>query len=231
MKKLPGWSILVPAYNEEKTLEKVVRELLGILPSLADDFEILIIDDGSSDGTGKIADELAGKESRVRVVHHATNRGFGGTQSTGFRQAHMPYITLVPGDAQFPAGDLRKFAPLADEADIVLGYRVDRRDSWGRRFQTAVFRQVLRVLFGFMYRDINWVKLYRREKVAGIEIVSRKAGVDAEVLLKALRRGARVKEVQVGYLPRQAGVAASSRPTVIAATVIELIGLRLRSRA
>ena len=222
LSRLPGLSVVVPAFNEEATLESVVRDVLSVAPGLAAESEVIIIDDGSTDKTPAIADGLAGSDPRVRVVHHERNLGFGGTQKTGFREAKLPFITLIPADGQFPAGDLQRFLPFAEEADVVLGYRIGRRDSLGRRIQTAVFKMVFRHLLGLRFKDINWVKLYRRDAVRFIDIQSRRIGVDAEVVAKIMRRGGKVKEVEVSYVPRRAGVASGSQPAVLVKTLLEL---------
>lgn len=225
--RLPGLSILVPAYNEEASLESVVDDLLAVVPKVALESEILIIDDGSTDQTPAIADRLSASHSGVRAIHHPRNLGFGAVQRTGFSQTKLPFITLVPGDGQFPASDLSRFLPYAGEADIVLGYRTHRADSLQRRLQTAVFRWVTHRMLGLNFRDINWVKLYRREAITGVEIRSRKIGADAEVLVQVLARGGRVREVEVSYVPRQSGVASGARLWVVFQTVVELLRIWL----
>ena len=136
--RLPGLSIIVPAYNEESTLKRVVQELLSIAPEVALESEIIIIDDGSGDRTPAIADQLAAAHPSVRAIHHPRNSGWGAVQRTGFHEARFPFLTLVPGDGQFPVADLSRFLPYAADSDIVLGYRTHRADNFQRRLQTAV---------------------------------------------------------------------------------------------
>jgi len=220
---LSGLSIIVPAFNEERTLEPVIADILGAAAGIARQFEILIIDDGSTDSTSSIALRLAKLHPEIRVLRHERNLGFGATQRTGFAQARLPFVTLVPADGQFPAGDLARFLPAIGDADIVLGYRAVRPDGLFRRVQSRVFQFLVRRVLRLPFRDVNWVKLYRREAIAGIELDNRRAGADAELLARALQRGARIKEVEVSCLPRKAGVASGSRPAVILKTAFELM--------
>lgn len=223
MTPLSGLSIIVPAFNEERTLEPVIADILGAAAGIARQFEILIIDDGSTDSTSSIALRLAKLHPEIRVLRHERNLGFGATQRTGFAQARLPFVTLVPADGQFPAGDLARFLPAIGDADIVLGYRAVRPDGLFRRVQSRVFQFLVRRVLRLPFRDVNWVKLYRREAIAGIELDNRRAGADAELLARALQRGARIKEVEVSCLPRKAGVASGSRPAVILKTAFELM--------
>ncbi|MBI4676602.1 MAG: glycosyltransferase family 2 protein [Elusimicrobia bacterium] len=227
LKKLEGLTIAVPAYNEEATLEPVVRECLAVAPAVAAAFEVLIIDDASRDRTPALAESLAGLPG-VRVVHHQENRGFGGSQETAFREAAQPFIVLVPGDGQFPPADIPLLVRAAPQADIVLGYRTERKDPLQRRIQTRALSFVARRLLGLPFRDVNWVKLYRTKLVRGLSIESRRIGVDCEVLLKAKARGARFSEAMVSYLPRSGGSAASLRLPTVLKTAGELFGLWLR---
>jgi glycosyltransferase involved in cell wall biosynthesis len=230
---LSGLSVVVPAFNEAGSLARVVRDVHRVAAQMAEQHEIIIIDDGSRDDTPRIAAGLAAEIAAVRLIRHARNRGFGGSQITGFGAARHEFVSLVPADGQFDADDLPRFAPLLADADVVVGYRVQRADSWRRRVNTRVFAWVMRLLFGVRLRDINWVKLFRRSVLDGLELESRGIGVDAEVVVKAMLRGCRFAELQVSYLPRQTGVSTGDKPVNVAITVWELLVLfwRLRVRA
>ncbi|MBI5624293.1 MAG: glycosyltransferase family 2 protein [Elusimicrobia bacterium] len=226
-KLLPGLTVAIPAYNEEASLEAVVRACVEAAPGVAEAWEVLIVDDASTDGTPALADRLAGLPG-VRVIHHPENRGFGGSQQTAFESAAQPFIVLVPGDGQFPASDIPVLVEGRGSADIVLGVRVHREDPLQRRVQTRALSFVTRQLLGLRFRDVNWVKLYRTELVRGLCIESRRIGVDSEVLLKTKARGARFAEVEVSYLPRSAGKAASTHLPTVLRTAGELFGLWLK---
>lgn len=229
---LSGLSVIVPAFNEEGSLDRVVRDVQRVAAQMAKQHEVIIIDDGSRDDTPRIAARLAAEIESVRLIRHARNQGFGGSQVSGFDSARHEFVTLVPADGQFDPDDLHRFAPLLADADVVVGYRVQRADPWRRRVNTRVFAWVMRLLFGVRLRDINWVKLFRRSVIEGLHFESRGIGVDAEVVVKAMRRGCRFAELQVSYLPRKTGVSTGDKPVNVAITVWELLVLfwRLRIR-
>lgn len=224
--KLPGLSVIVTAYNEEGALEEVVEAVRRVAPQIAEKHEILIVNDGSRDRTPEIANRLGEKYPlEVRPIHHPFNLGFGGAQKTGFVNARYEWCSLVPGDHQFYPEDLAHFLPFTKTADIVVGYRVGRKDSWMRRTNTKVFRFVMRLLFGVTLRDINWVKLFRRDLVSHLDLEFRGIGVDAEVVVKAARKGCRFAETQVGYHPRTTGVSTGDKFINVVITILELIYL------
>lgn len=224
--KLSGISVIVTAYNEEGALEDVVEAVRRVAPQIAEKHEILIVNDGSRDRTPEIANKLGEKYPlEVRPIHHPFNLGFGGAQKTGFVNARYEWCSLVPGDHQFYPEDLAHFLPLAKNADIVVGYRVGRKDSKIRRLNTKAFRFVMRILFGVTLRDINWVKLFRRELVSHLELEFRGIGVDAEVVVKAARKGCRFAETQVGYHPRTTGISTGDKFINVVITILELIYL------
>ncbi|MCC6740999.1 MAG: hypothetical protein IT452_18310, partial [Planctomycetia bacterium] len=133
--------------------------------------------------------------------------------------------SLVPGDHQFYPEDLARFLPFTRTADIVVGYRVGRKDSRMRRLNTKAFRFVMRILFGVTLRDINWVKLFRRDLVSHLDLEFRGIGVDAEVVVKAARKGCRFAETQVGYHPRTTGVSTGDKFINVVITILELVYL------
>ncbi len=224
--KLPGLSVIVTAYNEEGALEDVVEAVRRVAPQIAEKHEILIINDGSRDRTAEIANRLGEKyPAEVRPIHHPFNLGFGGAQKTGFINSRYEWCSLVPGDHQFYPEDLSHFLPFTKTADIVVGYRVGRKDSRMRRLNTKAFRFVMRLLFGVTLRDINWVKLFRKSLVAGLDLEFRGIGVDAEVVVKAARNGCRFAETQVGYHPRTTGVSTGDKFINVVITILELIYL------
>src|SRR5260221_11906959 len=122
MPALAGLSFFFPAYNEELDVEDVVREGLSVLPRFTDDLEVLVVDDGSRDATGAIADRLAGEDPRVRVVHHKPNRGYGGAIRSGLVSPTKPYVFFTDGDRPFPLEGLGRLLPPLHRADVVGGY-------------------------------------------------------------------------------------------------------------
>lgn len=222
---LSGLTVIVTAYNEEGSLERVVHDCIGVARVLAREYEILIINDGSKDRTRSIANHLAEETPHVRVIHHPFNIGFGGAQKSGFLHAQHEFVTLVPGDGQFDARELLGYVALLAGADIVVGVRIRRKDPVHRRFNTFLLRSVMRILFGVRLRDVNWVKLFRRRILDRIEITMRGIGVDAEVIVKAAHLGCVFRELEVSYLPRTSGVSTGDRPLNVLITGIELVRL------
>lgn len=222
---LSGLTIIVTAYNEEGSLERVVLDCLRVARVAALKQEVLIINDGSKDRTRPIANRLAAEYPDVRVIHHPFNIGFGGAQKSGFLHARHEFVTLIPGDGQFEARELLGYVPLLEGADAVVGVRVRRQDPFHRRVNTYLLRAVMRALFGIRLRDVNWVKLFRRKILDDFEITMHGIGVDAEVIVKATHRGCAFREMEVSYLPRLSGVSTGDKPLNVLITGIELLRL------
>jgi glycosyltransferase involved in cell wall biosynthesis len=203
----PKLSVVMPAYNEEGNLEKAVSDACAVLDEVASAYEILIVNDGSTDRTAEIADRLAAENGAVQVLHHPENRGYGDAQKTGFAAASYEWVTLVPSDNQFPMEDIRKYLHLMETTDVIVGYRIKRVDSFIRRTNARLYGGAIRVLFNtsIIYGDIDWVKFYRKEVLDAIEVESSSAFVDAELVIKADKRGYRIEEIGVGHLPRMSG--------------------------
>jgi len=227
---IDGLSIVIPVFNEQATLEAVVEQTFEVARQITPQFEILIVDDGSQDASGEIADQLQRRHPRVRVLRHLVNQGFGAAQRTGIGAAQHEFVTVIPSDGQFNVEDLFRLAALAPQSDIVVGYREQREDSLYRRIKTRVFGFVVRRGLGLGLRDVNWVKLYRRSIFNQIAIRSDGIGIEAELIYKAQRLGLRVNEVRVDYLPRTAGVAKGDLPRNVMITIWELLLLRFGRR-
>lgn len=230
--RLPALSFFFPAYNEEENIEAVVAEAITTLPRFADQFEIVIVDDGSRDRTGEIADRLADRDPRVRVIHHRPNRGYGGAVRSGLGSARLPYVFFTDGDRQFRLADLGRLLREIDQADAVVGYRAKRMDPPRRRFIAWVYKQVIRALFGGGFRDVDCAyKLFRTEifqQVPLTDVRSNGAFFSAELLLRLQAAGLRVRQVSVPHYPRVAGLAAGAAPKVVLRTLRDMALLRLR---
>jgi dolichol-phosphate mannosyltransferase len=216
--KLPGLSIVIPAYNEEASLEAVARDCRRVLPNVADRGEIIVIDDGSTDRTATIAAALPD----VRLVRHPVNRGFGAAFRSGIEASRMEYVTLVPADGQFRADDLRRLAEIAPACDVAVGYRTRRPDPPLRKLNTLVLRLAMNLVFGVRLRDVNWVKIYRRAVLASVRPAFDGIGIDAEILTRARAQGFRFRQTRVGYYPRTAGIATGGQWKNVLRTLREL---------
>jgi glycosyltransferase involved in cell wall biosynthesis len=230
--RLNGLSFFFPALNEEDNVAPIVEEALTVLPRFADDLEITVVDDGSSDRTGAIADELATKDPRVRVIHHGTRRGYGGAVRSGLVAATKPWVFFTDGDRQFALEDLGLLIAAADDADAVVGYRIKRADPTRRLFVAWVYNRLIRLLFGGGWRDVDCAfKLFRRDVFARVplERVRSNGAFFSPELLITLRRGrVRVRQVGVRHFPRTAHEPKGASPRVIMRAIRDLIRLRAR---
>jgi glycosyltransferase involved in cell wall biosynthesis len=231
--RVAALSYFFPAHNEAENIEALVDEALLALPSLADAFEIIAVDDGSTDGTAGIADRLASEHAgRVRVIHHAANRGYGAALRSGFAAASYPLIAFTDGDRQFRVADLARLlarAEGADLPDVVVGFRLRRADPTIRLVYARAYRFCLRLFFGLQVSDVDCAcKLFRRPALEGIRLESSGAFVSAELLIKVRARGRRLVEVGIPHYPRTAGQASGADPKVVLRAVRDFWRLRLR---
>jgi glycosyltransferase involved in cell wall biosynthesis len=211
----------------------MVRGALDVLPRFAADLEVIVVDDGSRDATGAIADALAAEDARVRVVHHPARRGYGGALRSGFAAARKEYVLFSDGDRQFDLADAARLVAAIDGADAVIGWRQRRADPASRRFIGWGYNVLIRALFSADWRDVDCAfKLFRRAALGPLARVrSDGAFFSAELLLALRASGAVIRQVGVPHLPRVAGEAKGASPRVIARTVRDLVALRIRGRS
>jgi glycosyltransferase involved in cell wall biosynthesis len=231
--RLPTLSYFFPAHNEEANLAGLVSEALETLPGLADTFEIVIVNDGSKDATGRIADELtAANPGLVRAVHHPTNLGYGAALLSGFRAARHDHVAFTDGDRQFRVADVGRLIDrlaAADRPDVVVGFRIKRADPLVRTLYARAYRLANRIFFGLTVRDVDCAcKLFRRESLAGVAIESGGAFFSAELLIKLSAAGRSIVEVGVPHHPRTAGSPTGAKPSVVLRAVRDFWNLRLR---
>lgn len=221
-------SVFFPAYFDEKNIDKVVESAIKVLEELKlKDYEVIIIEDGSPDKTGEVADRLADKYPKVRVIHHEKNMGYGSTLKDGFLNAKLDYVFYSDGDNQFDLNELKKFVALIPYTDMVIGYRKKKQYSTYRKFTSLSYNYLLRYLFGIDYVDVDCAfKLIRTDLFKKIKIDSVDAFIDAEILLKANRLGYTTTEVGVKHLPRLDGISTGARPSVIFNTIREVLAYR-----
>ena len=227
-------SITIPAYNEEDTLEEIIGEAVGAGTSTDDDFEVLIVDDGSSDQTGRVADRLATETPNVRVVHHEHNRGFSGAMRSCVEEAAGDYIFLGPADGQAEFAELQRFWKLRDEYDLIFSCRAGRSDSVRRKLSSTVWYTFLRTLFGQAIPEFSSTFLFRRAAIPEFPV---KVRPDASnflpiLYLTAIQRGRRVGTLGTMQHERRGGVAKGGSVTNTLRTVIEdlMLWWRLRVR-
>jgi glycosyltransferase involved in cell wall biosynthesis len=232
MTRVARLSYFFPAHDEEANIEGLVAEALETLPSLADQFEIIAVDDGSRDGTPRLADELAARHpDLVRVVHHPVNLGYGAALRSGFAAARYELIAFTDGDRQFKVADIGRLTARSAEADVpdvVVGFRIKRADAFIRTLYARAFRLANRTFFDLRVTDVDGAcKLFRRAALEDIRVESDGAFFSAELLIKLREAGRSVVEVGVPHYPRTAGSATGARPTVILRAMRDFWRLRL----
>ncbi len=224
-------SVFFPCYNEQDNITRVVEQALMVLEKLNADFEVIIVDDGSSDSTGQIAEEIAGQEDRVKVVHHRTNLGYGAALQSGFKAATKELVFYTDGDGQFDINEMPPLLRLMEQYDIVSCYRLNRQDNLIRKINGWCWTKLVCLLFGMKIRDIDCAfKLYKREIFDKIELVSTGALIDAEILARAVRKGYRVTQQGIHHYPRTAGTQTGANLHVILRAFKELLKLRSQIR-
>jgi glycosyltransferase involved in cell wall biosynthesis len=222
-------SIVLPAYNEEENVASAVEEVSSVAQQLGTDYEIILVNDGSSDRTGEIARELKQRVPNFHLVEHHPNRGYGGALKAGFAAATKELIAFTPADKQFVFSEVDRLVAKIDGADIVSGYRSDRQDPLIRKLNAFGWNTLVTILFGRLCRDIDCgFKLFRREVLEHVNIVSDGAMIDTEFLAGAKARGFRITDVPVTHLPRTAGEATGANVAVIVKAFRDLARFRLR---
>lgn len=220
-------SVFFPCYNEEANVERTTLAALTACRRLCSDFEVIIVDDGSKDRTGEIADRLAREHVEVRAVHNRPNLGYGGALQRGFREAKKPWVFYTDGDGQFDFEEIGKLLPLMEDFDIVSAYRLNRQDSFIRKLNAFAWTTLVNVVFRLWLRDIDCAfKIYPRKLFDEIEMKSMGALIDTEVLTRARRLGYRIGQIGVHHYPRTAGSQTGANLGVILRAFKELFKLR-----
>jgi len=217
-------SVILPAYNEEKNLRHAVDSARVVLSQIATAWEIIAVDDGSTDGTAAVCDELVAQCDGVRVIRHADNKGYGAALKSGILAARHELVFFTDADGQFDLRELERFVEWADEYDIVMGYRAKRRDPWHRLINAFGWNILVRVVFGLRVRDVDCAfKLFRRAVFDRVQIRSAGAMVNAEILAQATRLGMRMCEIKVSHYPRCYGKPSGANISVIVKAFRELL--------
>ena len=222
-------SIVIPAYNEEKNVQAAAQAVSDVMRKLNLEHEILLVNDGSKDRTEEIARGLEGVIPNFKLVSHYPNRGYGGALKAGFTAASKEWIAFYPADNQFDFAEIRKFIEKSAEADLISGYRVDRQDHFMRKVNAFGWNMVVRLLFGYLCRDIDCgFKMFRRDLLEHVHIESDGAMIDTEFLAGVKARGYKITEVPVTHLPRLVGEATGAKLRVILKAFRDIFLFRLR---
>ncbi len=222
-------SVVIPAYNEEETVEAAVKRVSEVLQTLGPDYELIVVNDGSRDRTGEVAKSLLGQVPHLKVVEHYPNRGYGGALKAGFASATKDLIAFIPSDNQFDFKEIQALLARLNGAAIVSGYRANRQDPLIRKLNGLGWNMVVRLLFGYLARDIDCgFKLFRREVLNHVTLYANGAMIDTEFLAGAKARGYKIAEVPVTHLPRVAGHPTGANLRVIVRAFRDLFRFRLR---
>ena len=225
MDRLEGLSLFFPAYNEEGNIKNTVEKAIPILKNIASKYELLIVDDGSKDKTGEIADKLAEEYSFIRVVHHHPNQGYGAALKSGFYNSKQEWIVFTDSDGQFDFSEVTRLIEKSGEADIVAGYRINRQDPLMRKIFGFGWTFLSRLLLDVGVRDVDCAfKLVKKKVIDTIpKLQSTRGGmISPELLGRAKKAGFKIVEVGVHHYPRKEGKQTGANLKVIFKSFMDL---------
>lgn len=226
---MPELSVFFPAFNEQENIAELLKEAVTELEGVTADFELIVVDDGSTDATARMVSETAEKDARIRLVSHPSNAGYGAALRTGFETSTGDYVFFTDADRQFRLSDISKLWPIRATDKLVIGYRIKRNDPWHRLVVAKVYHFVLWVTFGLHVTDVDCAfKLLGRRALDAVlpNLTSRSAFISPETLIRAGSAGFAIEEVGVDHYPRAAGKPKGATPKVILRTIREIIAFR-----
>jgi glycosyltransferase involved in cell wall biosynthesis len=221
-------SLFSPAYNDEATIRTVAEQGLQLLAGYATKFEIIIVDDGSPDRSGEIADELAAEHPGiVRVIHHGQNRGYGAALRTGVGACRYDWICMVDGDNEYSVSDLLKMLEIRDFYRLIIAFRYKKLYSTRRIFISFVYNWLLRRIFRTPFRDVSTgIRTFHRSILTEVELTSDSPFIGAELAIKTMLRGYPVGELGIQTFPRSFGSGSATSPKNILRTIRDLMRVR-----
>jgi glycosyltransferase involved in cell wall biosynthesis len=231
----PSISLFFPAWNEEDYVERAVTRALDVLPRLTDDFEIIVVNDASTDRTQEICEEMAARIPQLRVITHPVNLKLGGAMRTGLSESTKDLVVYSDIDLPWDLRELERALHLMEylEADMICAFRFDRTSEGPKRIlYSFVYNLLIRSLFDINIKDVNFsFKVMHRRVLEAIELKSLGSFIDAELVVKAMRKGFRVFQMGVDYFPRTRGVSTLASPSVIMKMIRELADLYPETRS
>jgi glycosyltransferase involved in cell wall biosynthesis len=222
-------SVIIPAYNDETTVGRLVEDTVCLLNEICTDFEVICVNDGSKDSTLEVLEDLAKRFPSVRVINHPVNKGFGYTIRELYHAGNKELVFSLPGDYQFAPKELLTMASGLRTHDFVIGHRVKRNDPPRRKMQSSIYNLMLRTFHGISFKDVNSIKLFRREIIDRITLRSETPFVDAELCIRAHRAGYKVIEIPIEHLPRLSQGASGGKLSVIWETFSDLMRMNCRN--
>jgi glycosyltransferase involved in cell wall biosynthesis len=219
----PDLTVFFPVYKDENTIEIVTNKAIAVCRDIANEFEIIIIDDCSPDRSGAIADQLAQKYPNVKVIHHPTNMGYGMALKTGFANSKYEWICFTDGDDEYDLNDLRKIIKLKEFYDLIITFRYKKIYSNKRIFISYCYNTILRWLFRTHFRDISTgLRLARKDLIQELDLTSNSPFIGAELTIKSMLKGYRIGEMGIQTFPREIGKGSSTSIKNILSTMKDL---------
>jgi glycosyltransferase involved in cell wall biosynthesis len=229
--KAPTISAVIPVYNEENNVQNAVSALRFVLEKGFSNYEILIIESGSTDGTAGIADRIASTDPHVRVIHQINREGLGSAIRLGFANSNMDYILYLDGDEPFDVEKIEKVIPLLGEYDAVIGYRAGIRESFKRRLLSGVYNRLIQFFFHLGVRDVNFsMKIISRKLMKKLRLRANSCFYDAELIAEIRRTGTEIREVGFDYTPRTSGESSLDKPHIIIKMLAEMMVYFIRRK-
>ncbi len=232
MEKIKELSVFFPAYNEEKNIEKTVLSANKVMENVVENYEIIVVDDGSKDKTKEIVKKLSMDNDKIRLVEHEVNKGYGGAIRTGFKSCKYEWIVFADSDGQFEFSELPNFISTQREtnADLVIGYYKKRQVPFKRKLNSSIWQLIVRILFGLNVKDIDCgFKLIRKKVIDSMVLESgRGAFISTEFLVKAKADNYKIVEIPVTHYPREEGEATGADLKVILNSFKDLYKLKKR---
>lgn len=217
-------TISIPCYNDLNSLKELLSDIEKYLTKRTDySFKILFVNDGSIDGTKEFLNELVNSNPNYYVIHHSVNKGFGITFETAFTTPKTDFVYFIPGDNQFPVDNLEYLLPFLADNDIVLGKRINRKDSSFRRFSSFIYNLLVSLKSGKRIRDVNSILVLKRSVFESISLKSDSAYINAELITKAIKQGFNVQEVAISHNSRKFGIGSGGKLSIIFFTIKDLL--------
>lgn len=218
-------SFVLPMYNESANIEETLARLTGLAGEISGDYEIVVVDDASTDGCGDIVDGLSSKDPHIKSIHLKKNTKFGGALKEGFKNTSKEIIVYTDSDLPVKEDDVKKAIQALDGADIITGYSLVMKDASLKRIvMSKTYNFLVRLLFGLKIRDVNsGFKIYKKRVLEGLELKSMSPFVDVEVFVEAIRRNFRIKQYGLVFELRTKGSSSISRPSVVLRTFRDML--------
>lgn len=216
-------NINIPIYNNKETIKKLISDCIEVVNSITNDWEIILIDDGSNDGSKEIINQIAKTNLKIKVFHHEKNLGFGPTLKEVFTLGTKKWIFFISADAQFLPSDLMQMWKYTPNYDYILGIREKRNDCFLRRISSKIYNLIISIISEKRVRDVNSIVLLKRDIINTIELKSNSAFVHAELYLKTKKNNFKITETKIFHKRREHGKGGGGRLDVILKTIYDLM--------